>query len=69
MMIEIWTHELVINVYWKVEIVRKCKLNKMTISIFERLSGDIVQRDMSLVWWAGTTYFFKVVDTNFGSWF
>ena len=27
----------------------------MTISKFERLSGDIVQRDMSLVWWAGTT--------------
>ena len=28
----------------------------MTISNFERLSGDIVQRDMSLVWWAGITY-------------
>ena len=28
----------------------------MTISNFERLSGDIVQRDMSLVWWAGITH-------------
>ena len=28
----------------------------MTISNFERLSGDSVQRDMSLVWWAGITH-------------
>ena len=28
----------------------------MNISNFERLSGDIVLRDMSLVWWAGTTF-------------
>ena len=53
--------------YWKVQIVRKRKLDKMTISNFERLSGDIVLRDMSLVWWAGTTYVFSKFDftTNF----
>ena len=28
----------------------------MTISNFERFSGDIVQRDMSLIWWAGITF-------------
>ena len=56
MFIEIWTHERVILTYWKVQIVRKRKLDKMTISNFEWLSGNIVQRDMSLVWWAGSTY-------------
>ena len=33
----------------------------MTISNFEQLSGDIVQRDMSLVWWAGITYILSIL--------
>ena len=48
--------------YLKVQIVRKRKLDKMTISNFERLSGDIVQRDMSLVWWAGITIIFSCIN-------
>ena len=32
----------------------------MTISNFERLSGDTVLRDMSLIWWVGTTYKYDI---------
>ena len=54
MFIEIWTYELVIKIL-KISNSKKRKLDKMTISNFERLSGDIVQRDMSPVWWGCLT--------------
>ena len=48
------------TVYWKVKIVRKRKFDKMTISNFKWLSGNTVQRDMSLVWWASTTFILSI---------
>ena len=57
MLIEIWTHELVIDILKSSNRKKtSIRFKKMTISNFERLSGDIVQHGMSLVWWAGTTY-------------
>ena len=55
MFIEILTYELLIKIL-KISNSEKRKLDKMTISNFERLSGDIVQRDMSPVWWGCLTY-------------